>query len=55
MLLMGLMLFLALAYGGLYSVYTCKKSGIAAALSMILLCVCQGVCLGLLLYYRLNP
>ena len=32
-----------------------QKSGIAAALSMILLCVCQGVCLGLLLYYRLNP
>lgn len=28
MLLMGLMLFLALAYGGLYSVYTCKRAAL---------------------------
>lgn len=35
-----------LVYGGLYAVYTQKKSGVRAALGMWCLCLLQIACLG---------
>lgn len=45
-----LMLGICLLYGGLYALYTQKKSGIKAALGMWCLCILQAGCLGLLLF-----
>lgn len=49
MILMGTVLGGCLLYGGLYAVYTQKKSGAKAALGMWCLCLFQAVCLGLLI------
>lgn len=46
-----LMLAGCLLYGGLYALYTQKKSGFKAALGMWCLCILQAGCLGLLLFF----
>lgn len=46
-----LMLVGCLLYGGLYALYTQKKSGAKAALGMWCLCILQAGCLGLLLFF----
>lgn len=53
MVLMGLMLVVCLVYGGLYAVYTQKKSGLRAALGMWCLCLIEAGCLGLLVHFTL--
>lgn len=46
MVWMEILLSGCLVYGGMYAVYTQKKSGVRAALGMWCLCLLQLVCIG---------